>query len=60
MLINEVIAMYEEYTFVLMKDGRKGFIVDKSTSKGLYLIEIGKEIITADDTMIQKQIKTAD
>lgn len=52
--------MYEEYTFVLMKDGRKGFIVDKSTSKGLYLIEIGKEIITADDTMIQRQIKTAE
>ena len=49
--------MYDEYVWVLLKDGRKGFIADKShTQNGLYLVDIDNELFTVDDSMIEKQI----
>ena len=50
--------MYELYCKVLLKDGRKGYIVEKYNFTSIqYLVELpGFEFIEVDDSMIEKQI----
>ena len=48
--------MYDLYCKVLLKDGRKGYIVEKCRDK--YLIELPDfEFLEVDDSFIDKQIK---
>ena len=51
--------MYELYCKVLLKDGRKGYIIEKyNVTSPKYLVELPKfEFTEVDDSMIEKQIK---